>query len=342
MFVAWVIVGTGQESVEQRAERLVDCLIQADRFRLARDLQNNRRTFVPHRGTDWFRLWLGAGSGIGVGRTDMVSKSLGNKVALVTGASSGIGSAIALEYARRGADLVLAARRADRLDEIASQVRSLGQRALPVECDVTVDGDIERAVSEGINSLGSIDRVYANAGFGVHGPLEKLELEDYRRQFETNVFGVLRTVLASVEPLKASRGCLAMIGSVSGFVAMPGGSPYSMSKAAVHVLADALRSEFARHGVGVTLVVPGFIKSEIRRVDNRGVFRPEARDRIPDWLPMTADAAARKIVKAVESRRRVLVLTGHGRLAVLLQRHAPWLVAAAIGRLGGRVRRDRS
>lgn len=272
----------------------------------------------------------------------MARKTLEDKVVMVTGASSGIGAAIALEYARRGADLVLAARRVDRLDEVASQVRSFGRRALPVTCDVTVDGDTERAVSQALASLGSIDRVYANAGFGVGGPLERLELADYRRQFETNVFGVLRTVFATVDALKASRGCLAVMGSVSGFVAMPGGSPYSMSKAAVHVLAEALRTELARYGVGVTLAVPGFIRSEIRRVDNRGVFRPEARDRIPDWLPMAADTAAHKIVKAVESRRRVLVLTGHGRIAVLLQRHVPWLLSAAIGRFGGGLRRDRS
>jgi NADP-dependent 3-hydroxy acid dehydrogenase YdfG len=269
----------------------------------------------------------------------MAGKSLEDKVVLVTGASSGIGTAIALECARRGADILLAARRVDRLDEVASQVRSFGRRALPVACDVTVDGDLERAVSEGLASLGSIDRVYANAGFGVAGALEKLALEDYRRQFETNVFGVLRTVFASVDALKASEGCLAIIGSVSGFVAMPGGSPYSMSKAAVHVLADALRAEFERYDVGVTLIVPGFIESEIRRVDNRGVFRPDARDRIPDWLPMAADKAARKIVDAVERRRRVLVLTGHGRFAVLLQRHTPGLLAALVKQVGGRFRR---
>ena len=269
----------------------------------------------------------------------MARKSLEDMVVFITGASSGIGSAIALECARRGADIVLAARRVDRLDEVASQVRSFGRRALPVACDVTVDGDLERAVSEGLARLGSIDRVYANAGFGVAGTLEKLDLEDYRRQFETNVFGVLRTLSASVDALKASRGCLAIIGSVSGFVAMPGSSPYSMSKAAVHALADSFRAEVDRHGIGVTLVVPGFIESEIRRVDTRGVFRPDARDRIPDWLPMAADKAARKIVDAVERRRRVLVLTGHGRLAVRLQRHAPGLLAALISRVGGRLRR---
>ena len=104
----------------------------------------------------------------------MARKSLEDKVVFITGASSGIGSAIALECARRGADIVLAARRVDRLDEVASQVRSFGRRALPVACDVTVDGDLERAVSEGLASLGSIDRVYANEtlnSFWRHGRL---------------------------------------------------------------------------------------------------------------------------------------------------------------------------
>ena len=279
---------------------------------------------------------------IGEGRNEMARATLKDKVVFVTGASSGIGAAISLECAKRGADVVLAARRTDRLEGVASRVRSFGRRALPVACDVTVDGDVERAVSEAIQRLGTIDRVYANAGFGVTGPLEKLEIEDYRRQFETNVFGVLRTVFASMDALRSSRGCLAIMGSVSGYLAMPGSSPYSMSKAAVHALADSLRTEFRGHGVGVTLIVPGFITSEIRRVDNRGVFRQDARDRIPEWLPMAADTAARKIVDAVERRRRVLVLTGHGRLAVFLQRHAPWLVAAGVGRMRGRLRRDRS
>lgn len=268
-----------------------------------------------------------------------MAKRLDGKVAFITGASAGIGAAMAREFARRGADVVLTARRWDRLEALALELRAQGRRAIVAQCDVTADGELEAAVAEGLEALGRIDFVIANAGFGVTGWFHRRDLDDYRRQFETNVFGVLRTLSASVDALKASRGCLAIIGSVSGFVAMPGSSPYSMSKAAVHALADSFRAEVDRHGIGVTLVVPGFIESEIRRVDNTGVFRPDARDRIPDWLPMAADKAARKIVDAVERRRRVLVLTGHGRLAVRLQRHAPGLLAALISRVGGRLRR---
>jgi short-subunit dehydrogenase len=271
----------------------------------------------------------------------MVANRLKDKVALITGASSGIGAALAVEYARQGADVVLTARRSDRLEEVAERVRGHGCRALAVTCDVTVDGDLERATAAAVESFGRIDRVIANAGFGVSKPLSKLELEDYRRQFETNVFGVLRTVYATRDALEQSRGCLAIIGSVAGYVAMPGSSPYSMSKAAVHKLAESLRHEFARFGVGVTSIVPGFIKSEIRMVDNRGVLHPDARDRLPDWLPMAADVAARKIVRAVERRKRILVMTGHGKFVVLLQRHFPGLLAGLVHRFGNRVRRDK-
>jgi short-subunit dehydrogenase len=254
-------------------------------------------------------------------------KNFDNTVAFITGASSGIGAALAVEYARRGADVALTARRADRLDEVADAVRRHDRRAVVAACDVTADGDLERAVAQTVDELGRIDWLIANAGFGVSAPLDKLELDDFRRQFETNVFGVLRTVYAGRDELLSSRGCLAIIGSVAGYVAMSNSSPYAMSKAAVHALADSLRYELAPGGVGVTLVVPGFITSEIRMVDNRGVFKAERKDPVPSWLPMPAPVAAKKIVRAVSKRKRELLLTGHGRFAVWLRRHFPGTLA---------------
>jgi len=261
---------------------------------------------------------------------------LENTVAFITGASSGIGAALAVEYARRGADVVLTARRTDRLDDVAEDVRCHGRRPLIAACDVTVDGDLERSVAGALDELGRIDWLIANAGFGVAGPFHKLELDDYRRQFETNVFGVLRTVSAGREALLASKGCLAIIGSVAGYVAMSNSSAYAMSKAAVHAFGESLRYEMAPHGVGVTLVVPGFITSEIRMVDNRGVFKPGRKEPLPSWLPMPAPVAARKIVRAVAKRKRELVLTGHGRFGVVFKRHFPGTLAFLASRFGGR------
>jgi short-subunit dehydrogenase len=230
------------------------------------------------------------------------------------------------------------------MDALASELSARGRRTLVLPCDVTRDGDLETAVARTRQTLGRIDVVVANAGFGVVGPVERLGLDDYRRQFETNVFGVLRTVYATIDDLKRTRGCLAIVGSVSGHLATPGGSPYAMSKFAIRALAEALRHELRPAGVAVTLISPGFVESELRLVDNRGQLRTEVRDVVPRWLRMGANTAAKKIVTAIERRRREAVITGHGKVVVFVQRHAPALMSALVGLSGYRGRpepRDR-
>jgi short-subunit dehydrogenase len=261
---------------------------------------------------------------------------------LITGASSGIGAALARAFAREGARLVLAARRTDRLEALRAELERGGALALAIGCDVTVDGDLERAAAAARERFGGLDVVVANAGFGVVGPVERLSLADYRRQLETNVFGVLRTIHATLPDLKRRRGRLVVLGSVSGHVATPDASAYAMSKFAVRALAEALGHELARDGVSVTLASPGFVDSEIRRVDNTGAFRPEHRDPVPARLLGSAAAAAREIVRATARRRREVVVTGHGKVIVFLQRHAPWLVAWGIRRFGVRSRPEPS
>ena len=261
-----------------------------------------------------------------------------DRVVLVTGASSGIGAAVAREFARQGADLVLVARRLRRLRDLADELRTTGRRALAVACDVTADGAVEEAVRQALDAFGRLDVAVANAGFGVVGLFERLALADYRRQFETNVFAVLRTASATLPVLRRNRGTLVLVGSVSGHVPTPGASAYAMSKAAVHALASSLRAEVLADGVGVVLVIPGFVASEIRQVDNRGVHDPDARDTAPPWLVVPADRAARVIVRAVARRRREVVVTGHGKVAVWLARHLPFLLAFALERGGYRSR----
>jgi short-subunit dehydrogenase len=253
---------------------------------------------------------------------------------LITGASSGIGAALAREFSRHGANVVLLARRADRLATLAAELERGGRRALALTADVTVDGDLEKAVTQARTALGRLDVVVANAGFGVVGPVERLTVDDYRRQFETNVYGVLRTVHATVAELKAARGRLVIVGSVAGYVATPGASPYAMSKFAVRALAESLGHELAPAGVSVTLVSPGYVDSEIRRVDNTGRVQDATREPVPAWLVMPAPKAARQIVRAVARRRREAVITAHGKLAVFVQRHAPWLVSYFVRAFG--------
>jgi len=255
-----------------------------------------------------------------------------DKAVLITGASSGIGEELAVQLGQAGAKLTLAARRKEQLESITERIAASGHgRPIVVTCDVARDGDLERAVAETVRQHGKLDVVFANAGFGVVGAMRKLSLEDYRRQFETNVFGVLRTAYAALPELEKSRGNLVFIGSVSGWVATPGGSPYSMSKFAVRALANSVTPELRRAGIKLTLISPGFVVSNIRRVDNRGVVHPEARDSVAPWLQMPTAQAVREILRAVARGKREQIVTFHGKVFVALERFLPWLV-----RLGSR------
>jgi len=266
-----------------------------------------------------------------------MANRLEGKVALVTGASSGIGAAVARELVRRGASVALVARRAERIQALAAE---LGDRALAVGGDVTHDGDLEAGVAHTLERFGKLDIAVANAGFGVAGALETLTLGDIRRQLETNLFGVLRTFYASLPALKASKGTLVIISSVMGHLSTPGNVPYSMSKFAVRALAEGLRGELRRHGVGVVLISPGFVDSDIRKTDNLGVVHEHARDSVPPWLRMPTEVAARKIVRAIARRRREAILTLHGKFGAFMARHLPRTTAWLLLR-GDRVRPSR-
>lgn len=253
-----------------------------------------------------------------------------DKAVLVTGASSGIGGELAWQLARAGAKLALAARRKELLENLAQKIAASGKpRPLVMQCDVAADGDLQKVVAETTRQWGKLDVAIANAGFGVVGPLKKLSLEDYRRQFETNVFGVLRTIYAALPEIEKNKGNIAIIGSVSGWTASPGASPYAMSKFAVRALANSITPEFRLAGVKVTLISPGFVASEIRRVDNQGKLHEEAKDPIPPWVVMPTEKAVRQILRAIARGRREAIITGHGKALVFLERFMPWVLRAA-------------
>jgi short-subunit dehydrogenase len=254
------------------------------------------------------------------------------KMVLITGASSGIGEELAGQLAQHGALLTLAARRAEVLARLAERIADAsGSRPLVIDCDVTRDGDVERAVAETVRQRGKLDIVFANAGFGVAGPFARLSLADYRRQFETNVFAVLRTLYAALPEVTRTRGQLVITGSVAGWVAVPGVSAYAMSKFALRALANSITPELAQQGVAVTLLSPGFVESDIRRVDNRGKLHADAPEPLPPWLVVSRRIAVRAILRAVARRQREAIITGHGRLLVAAERLAPWIMRA-VGR----------
>jgi short-subunit dehydrogenase len=245
------------------------------------------------------------------------------KSVFITGASSGIGEAVAFEFARRGAKVALAARRADRLAKAVSAIEEIGGRALAVACDVTDRASIDAAVTRTAEAFGGIDVCVANAGFGVSGQFPNLGTEEYRRQFETNVFGVIDTSYACLPHLIKAKGRLAMVSSVFGHLGGPTMSAYCASKYAIVGFAESLYYELAEQGVAVTCICPGIVESDFRMTDNLGVFHEDRGDPAPAFLVMPRERAARHIVRAIERRRFDAVITGHGKFAVAFHRHFP-------------------
>jgi short-subunit dehydrogenase len=261
-----------------------------------------------------------------------------NQVVLITGASSGIGAALAKEYALQGAKLILLARRVDRLKEIAAAIDPSRDRVLTVPCDVTIANDLENAVSLARQHFGTIDIVIANAGWSLKGNLQELSVHDYERLWNTNVFGVLRTVYATLDDLKYSRGKLAIVGSVKSYIALAGDSPYSMSKFALRALSESLSQELAPEGISVIHICPGYVATEIRQINNQGMWHEDLPDPISPKLMMSADEAAKQIIQAIARGQRELVLSNYGKLIVFLKRHNPWLISWLISTFQIRVK----
>lgn len=257
-------------------------------------------------------------------------------VVLITGASSGIGEALAREYVRRGSRVVLVARRAELLEALCAELGG-ESRAIAVAGDVTKDGELERAVARAVERFGGLDVVVANAGGGVTKPFTRLRLEDFQRQIDLNLYGVLRAAFAALPELQKSRGRFVVVTSVMAYLPLPAASPYNVSKAAAMALAESLRVDLAPHEVSVTNVAPGFIDTPLRRVDAQGKRDAAGKDPVPKWLQMPAHVAARKIARAAHGRRRELVLTGHGKLGVFFGRHFSWLASFVLSRAAKRV-----
>jgi len=252
----------------------------------------------------------------------------------ITGASAGLGRELALAFAREGAAVALSARRAERLAEVAREVEAAGGRALVLPLDVTDEvatAEVVRAIGA---QAGGLDVAVANAGFGVTGAFEQLDAAAWRRQFEVNVIGLTITARAALPLLRERRGRLALLGSVAGMLPGPGTAPYSASKAAVLSIARSLAVELHGSGVACIGIHPGFIESEIGRVDNAGEFHAGAKDARPARLLWPTDRAAKVMLAAIRARRRELVFTAHGRFAGFAGRHWPWLVHQVMCRLG--------
>jgi NAD(P)-dependent dehydrogenase (short-subunit alcohol dehydrogenase family) len=194
---------------------------------------------------------------------------LDGRVAIITGASAGIGEATARRLAREGATLVLAARRRDRLETLKRDIEASGGRALAITADVTSADDREQLVRETMTAFGRIDDLINNAGYGQRGPIELVPVEAIRRNFETNLFSLVALTQLVIPIMRQQRsGRIVNVSSVAGRIARPLSSIYDATKHALEAISDGLRVELSPFGIKVIVIEPGFILTEFLQVAN--------------------------------------------------------------------------
>ncbi len=235
------------------------------------------------------------------------------KVVLITGASAGIGLAVAREAARRGSDLALTARRADRLERLATELRLLGVSVLVVPADLDDPATPERLVSETVAYFGGVDVLINNAGFGLPGVFAESVPSDIRRQLEVNFVAPLMLTRHALPHLIARRGTVINIGSPITSVANSALGAYGATKAGLAYWNDALRRELRHQGVQVCLVEPGPVQTEFfdslsKRAPRCGEYNPLL-DAPRPWMSARVEEVAWRIVRLLEHpRRRLSVL----------------------------------
>jgi short-subunit dehydrogenase len=229
----------------------------------------------------------------------VVKRTLKGKVTVVTGASSGIGEAVARELASRGAAVVLAARDVERLEALEREISVSGGMALAVKTDVSIRDSVEAMVGETIEAFGVLDILVNNAGLGLSGRVAQLRLEDLRHLFEVNTIGPLNCIQAAL-PHMRSGGRIINVSSVVGRRAVPKVGGYSATKFALNALSDSLRVEIAARGITVTSVYPGTTRTAFRQNSRR--TKNEERG----WRPrgVAPEKVAKRIADAAEKGPR--------------------------------------
>jgi len=248
-----------------------------------------------------------------------------NKIVWITGASSGLGRAMALEFAKLGATVAVSARRMELLEKLVAEIESTGGKAKAFHCDIMDAKSIEQCVNAVVSEFGQLDVAVANAGFGVVGSIENLSESDWSRQLTGNITGLALTCKYSIPHLRKTKGRLALLGSIGAFLPSPVTGAYGASKAAVHSIGETLMVELNGTGVSCTILHPGFVDSNITRVDNQGNFNPEAKDPRPANLMWPTEKAAKVMVNAIARRKKVFVFTGHGKMLAFIGKFLPGL-----------------
>jgi short-subunit dehydrogenase len=245
------------------------------------------------------------------------------KVIIITGATSGIGKALAYEYASRFARLVISARNNEKLMEVSEDLLRTGIRVLPVKADVSVEEDCKELIRKTVEEFGTIDVLINNAGISMRALFEEVDLGVLRKLMNTNFWGTVYCSKFALPYLLKSKGSLVGISSIAGYKGLPGRTGYSSSKFAIQGLLEVIRIENRKKGLHVLIAAPGFTASNIRNVALSKDGSQQGETPLDESKLMPAETVARKIADAIEKRKRTLILTTQGKMTVLLNKFLP-------------------
>ena len=249
---------------------------------------------------------------------------LNDKVIVITGASSGIGKSLATEFAKRGANLVLAARHFVNLCEITQNLEFRYKiKAVAVQCDITIEEDCESLIKQALTTFNKIDVLVNNAGISMRALFKDTDLTVLKSVMDVNFWGTVYCTKYALPAILKSKGSIVGVSSIAGYKGLPGRTGYSASKFAMNGFLDALRVENLETGIHVLTACPGFTASNIRNtaLDRNG--KQQGESTLQEEKMMTADEVARIIADGVENRSRTLIMTGQGKLTVFLNKLVP-------------------
>ncbi len=245
------------------------------------------------------------------------------KIVVITGGSEGIGKALVDAFLFQGAKVATCGRNYDKLYLLQSQHPN--KPLLIHTADVSKEADCRNFIAEVIRSFGSIDILINNAGISMRSLVSEVELDTLRKVMDINFWGTVYCTKIALPYIQANKGTIVGISSIAGYRGLPGRSGYSASKFAVNGWLEALRTELLGTGTNVMWICPGFTTSNIRNVALNKAGKSQGESPMDEGKMMSADECASHIMKAIEKRKRSLVLTLNGKQTVFLNRFLPSL-----------------
>ena len=245
------------------------------------------------------------------------------KVAVITGASSGIGKACALAFSKKGYHVVLAARNEAKLAEVVTACKSLGNDALAVKTDVSVESDCKNLMHQAISTFGRIDVLVNNAGISMRAVFEDLDLDVLRQLMDINFWGMVYCTKYAIAELIKNKGSVVGVSSIAGYRGLPARTGYSASKFAMNGFLEALRTENLKTGLHVLTICPGFTASNIRNTALTADGSSQGESPREEAKMMQPEEVADIMIRGIQKRKKVITLTSQGKLTVFLNKWFP-------------------